>query len=250
MTHIILEVRATIGVVTLNRPANANAIDLEAARQLQAVVSDLVTREDIRAIVLLGRGRHFCAGGDVRTMARESPTWTEQVAAAVHEAILALHETDQVVVAGVHGAVAGAGLSLTLVSDLVVATPSTRFLAAWPEIGLTPDAGATWLLPRTVGSHRAAAMILGDREINGSEALDWGLVTELAEESQIEARSLEVAKHALRSQTRAAGVTRRLLSTSWDIDLRARLDQERDAVATARQENQAALARFLARATS
>jgi len=244
MNHVMCDISTGIAVLTLARPESANAIDLPLARELRSVVREAVSRDDVHAIVLLGQGRHFCAGGDVDAMAREPVEWAEEVAATVHDVVLDLHRTDRVIVAGTRGAVAGAGLSLALVADLVVAAPSTRFVAAWGEIGLTPDGGASWLLPRAVGSHRAAAMILGGRQLYGVEARDWGVVTEVAEDEAVDDRARALAAHVLRSGTRAPGPTSRLLRSSWDVSLETRLEEELQALAAARNESQPALERF------
>lgn len=171
MDHLVLDIADGIAALRLDRPRVANAIDLALARELQAAVRGIIDDADVRVVVILGSGRHFCAGGDVRAMASEPVGWAAEVATAVHAATLDLHRSDKVVVAGVRGAVAGGGLGLALVADLVVATPSACFVAAWNDIGLTPDAGVSWLLPRKVGGGRASAMILGDRRVKGSEAL-------------------------------------------------------------------------------
>jgi len=247
MNHVDLSVTAGIAVITLSRPDRANSIELATAHDLRKSVREATTRDDVKAIVLLGQGRHFCAGGDVEAMAREDSTWAGEVAGAVHDAILALHVSAKVVIAGVQGAVAGAGMSLVLASDLVIATPQTRFVAAWNKIGLTPDGGASWLLPRAIGSHRAAAMLIGNRELKGAEALAWGLVTELADETELRGRALEVGQEIAQGAWRAAGTTRALLRNSWDATLATQLDEERECIARSRRGNQSALDDFFAR---
>lgn len=247
MNHVTLEVDAGVATLTLRRPDRANAFDLATARELLDAVHTICADDDVHALLVRAEGQHFCGGGDVRAMVAEPPSWAGQVAGLVHDAILLLHMTKQVVVVGARGAVAGAGLSLSLVADLVVVAPSTRFLAAWGTIGLTPDGGATWLLPRVVGNRRAAAMVLGGREVGGSEAVDWGLATEVVEEADVDRRATEFAVAAIAVDGRVAGASRQLLQSSWDTDLPTRLDDELSAVNAARLGNQAALDRFLSR---
>ena len=234
-----------VGVVAMARPEHANAINLPLAEQLTGAVTTLLDRDDVHVLLLLGRGAHFCAGGDVRAMAAEPHEWATQVAQTMHECIRALHASTKVIVAGVQGAVAGAGLSLALASDLVVATPETRFVAAWNKVGLTPDAGASWMLPRAVGSHRAAAMLITGREVRGPQALQWGLVTGLVAEADLQSRSHAVAAEIATDAWRAAGATRSFLRSAWDVTLASRLDDECQAIGLMRKQNQIELDQFL-----
>ncbi|GAA4726010.1 enoyl-CoA hydratase/isomerase family protein [Nocardioides endophyticus] len=245
MNHIQSAVADAVGVITMARPRHANAINLHVAEQLTSAVTALLDRDDVHVLLLLGRGEHFCAGGDVKAMAAEPPEWATQVARTMHECIRALHASSKVIVAGAQGAVAGAGLSLALASDLVVATPETRFVAAWHKVGLTPDAGASWLLPRAVGSHRAAAMLVAGREVRGPEALKWGLVTELAAAADLQSRSHALAAEVASGAWRAAGATRSLLRSAWDVTLPSRLGEECQTIGLMRKQNQSELDQFL-----
>ncbi|MDQ1105409.1 enoyl-CoA hydratase-related protein [Nocardioides zeae] len=236
MNHIQVVVEDGIGVLELSRPAVGNAIDLASARELSSAARSLVADPEVRVVLVEAAGDHFCVGGDVRAMAEEPPSWCSEVATTVHEAVLALHEADRVVVAAVQGAAAGAGFSLVLLADLVVATPATRFIPAWSRIGLTPDGGASWLLPRAVGSQRTAAMLIGGKVLEGTEALDWGLVTELVDNDP-RPRARALAASVAQGGWRAAGATRRMARTAWDIGLPGRLVEEASAVGTARAGN-------------
>lgn len=246
MNHVSVVVDGTLATITLRRPERANALDLDTARELLEAVRAATAAEcNVEAILIVAAGPHFCAGGDVHAMATADSAWAGQVAGLVHEAIYLLHSTRRVVVVGARGAVAGAGLSLSLVADLVVAAPTTRFLAAWGKIGLTPDGGATWLLPRIVGVRRASSMILGGREVSGVDSVSWGLATEMAAEREVEHRARELALATVSVSGRSAGTARHLLQSSWDTDLRLRLDEELIAVVAARNTNQPAVDRFI-----
>src|SRR5690606_12384680 len=129
-------------------------------------------------------------------------------ATAVHSVMLALRQSRLVVIASVQGAVAGAGLGLVLNSDFVVASNSATFHSAYSRIGLTPDSGVTFLLPQIVGSHRAARMLLGGYRLDAEEALEWGLVSEVADLKALESRTREFAATIARTPTQALGPTK------------------------------------------
>lgn len=179
-------------------------------------------------------------------MADNPPAWCTEVATALHETVLALHDAERVVVAAVQGAAAGAGLSLALLADLVVATPATRFVPAWGRIGLTPDGGASWLLPRAVGSQRAAAMLIGGKVLDGPEALVWGLATEIVEDDP-RPRARALAASVVEGGWQAAGATRRMTRAAWDVGLADRLAEEAAAVGAARARNGPLLDAWLSR---
>jgi 2-(1,2-epoxy-1,2-dihydrophenyl)acetyl-CoA isomerase len=129
------------------------------------------------------------------------------------------------VVAGVHGAVAGAGLALVLNADLVVAGESTKFVMAYTAIGLTPDCGVSYLLPRAIGQQRALELAVSGRVLNAEEARDWGLVTEVVDDDQVARRTAEVARALASGPARAFGETKRLIRSSWDV---SRADNAKD----------------------
>jgi 2-(1,2-epoxy-1,2-dihydrophenyl)acetyl-CoA isomerase len=150
------EAAGPVGRITLSRPESANAMDLPAARAFGEAVSR-AAEPSVRSVLLTGDGRRFCAGGDVSSFlhAEDRAGYLLQLATELERHLRRLSELDKPVVAGVHGAVAGAGLGLLLSSDVVVAGRSTKFLMAYPDIGLIPDCGVSYPLPRAVGQQRA-----------------------------------------------------------------------------------------------
>jgi len=201
----------------LNRPEAANSLDLDLARALRAAVECAARDDEARTVLVTGAGKRFCAGGDVSSFAaaKDPAGYLHQLATEADEAVRALAELEKPVVATVHGAVAGAGLAIMLSCDLVVAAPSTRFVFAYPSIGLTPDCGVSWLLPRAVGQQRALAFALGGRPLLAEDALAWGMVTELAADPHARGRELSAALAA--GPAAALGANRRLLR-GWDLD--------------------------------
>lgn len=198
--------------IVLSRPARANAIDLSTAQALGAAV-DRAAASDVRAVVVLGEGRRFCAGGDVAAMAAapDRAAYLEMLALAVDDVFQRLGGLSKPVVAGVRGAVAGAGLALMLSCDVIVSAASTKFLSAYTDVGLTPDCGVSYLLPRAIGQQRALELALTGRVLSAAEGREWGLVTEVVDEASVDARAVQLGEGLAAGPTHALGETRRLL---------------------------------------
>lgn len=224
----IVEYAVADGVahIELNRPDLANAFDLETAGAFLSVVERAASEEDVLAVIVTGRGKRFCAGGDVAAFAAaaDQPAYIHQLATELDRAFQALAALEKPVVAAVHGAVAGAGLALMLSCDLVVAHPATKFVFAYPGIGFTPDCGLSYLLPRAIGQQRALHFALVGKPASAQQGLAWGLITE--ESNDPAARAFELAAAMATGPGKALGQTRRLL----------RAGSERDRTATGAEE--------------
>lgn len=248
-----ISVTLTDGVarLRLDRPASANALDLATARALRSAVAAIDGDDEARAVLLTGAGPHFCAGGDVVSMvgAQDRAAYVEELATVVDEALQALDRMAKPVVAAVHGAVAGAGLAVMLSCDLVVAETSTTFVAAYAGVGLTPDCGLSWLLPRVVGQQRALELLLSLRTLDAATARDWGLVTEIAERGGADERAASVASALAAGPSFALGQTRALVRGSWTTTRDAAGRREAEVIGRAVQTPEATdrLARFTRR---
>lgn len=218
-----LDVDDGVATLTLARPETSNAIDLETAHALRRAVEAAAEDDAAACLLVRAEGRRFCAGGDVVSMlaAPDRAAHLEQLASAADEALVALAEVDKPVVAAVQGAVAGAGLAVMLSCDLVVAGAGTRFLSAYAGVGLTPDCGLSWLLPRAVGQQRALELLLTPRTLTAREACEWGLVTEVVEDEDLAARAGELAAGLAAGPAFALGQARRLVRTHQETDRRA-----------------------------
>lgn len=192
---VLFEVRDTIAHVILNRPQVGNALDLEMAKQLMAVALRCEADHSIRAVLLKGAGKSFCAGGDVKAFVaqKELPVYLREITSYLHLAISRFVRLDAPVIAAVHGPAAGGGFSLAISCDLMIAAESATFLMAYSRIGMAPDGGSTYFLPRLVGLKRAMELALTNRVLSAREACEWGLVTEVVAQENLASRAEELA---------------------------------------------------------
>lgn len=206
-----------IASLALNRPDQSNSIDLDTARALSDAVDRARLDDDARVVMVTGEGTRFCAGGDVASMAEaEDPAgYLLDAASALDGALRKLSALEKPVLAGVQGAAAGAGLAVALSADLVVSAASSKFLAAYADVGLTPDCGLSWMLPRAVGQQRALDLVLTGRVLSADEALDWGLVTRVVPDEQLTEQVRATAAALAEAPPFALGQARRLLRQSW-----------------------------------
>jgi 2-(1,2-epoxy-1,2-dihydrophenyl)acetyl-CoA isomerase len=233
---VAVDVRGPVAHVTLNRPHRGNAIDLATARGLLAAAT--ACREHrVRAIVLRAEGRSFCVGGDLRefsTFAGDAlAAHLTEVTAALHGALRTFATLDAPLVAAVHGAVAGAGVGLAAAADLTVAATDATFTLAYTGIGYSPDAGATWSLPRLVGPKRALDLLLTNRRLGAAEAADIGLVTRVVEPDRLAEEVDRLANSLAAGATGAIGATRRLVAAGLAAEFGPHLDREAAALAAA-----------------
>ncbi|MGD9958285.1 enoyl-CoA hydratase/isomerase family protein [Nocardioides sp.] len=203
--------------IELNRPAVANSFDLGVARELAATIRRISLDDQIAAVLVTGRGPRFCAGGDLGSMmgAPDPQEFVEELALVLDDALQQLAALGLPVVAAVHGAVAGAGLALMLSCDLVVAAESTRFVSAYLGVGLTPDCGLSYLLPRAVGQQRALELALTRRSLTAAEAQQWGMVSEVVPDGAVHERGLELARQLTTESGMAVAAAKRLMRDTW-----------------------------------
>ncbi|HKX78651.1 MAG TPA: enoyl-CoA hydratase-related protein [Novosphingobium sp.] len=215
--------------ITLDRPDAGNAITLPLAHALLATALRCETDEAIRCILITGRGRLFCAGGDVRVLAdagaRRGEVLSEMIA-VLHAAIQRLAHARKPLVTAINGPAAGAGFSLALLGDIALAGRSAHFTAAYSGIGLTPDGGLSWLLPRLVGMRKAQDITLTNRRIKADEAEAIGLVTRVVEDDALAAEAEATARSLAEGPTGALAATRALLLDSFETAFETQLDRE------------------------
>ncbi|MGW2048932.1 enoyl-CoA hydratase/isomerase family protein [Streptomyces sp. NPDC001858] len=228
-----------------------NAIDLAMARSLLDAAREC-EKERVRAVLLTGRGRSFCVGGDLKEFAALPPErlagHLTDVTDALHGALRILAGLDAPLVVAVRGAVAGAGLGLVAAADVSLAATDAGFTAAYTAIGYTPDAGVSWSLPRLVGPRRAVDLLLTNRRVPAAEALQLGLVGRVVAPERLDEEAARVAGELARGATEAYGATRRLVGQAAADTLDEHLDAEarRLAAAAVSGEGREGVAAFLA----
>lgn len=227
-----LTISEGIAHLTLNRPDSANSFDLPTATAFAAAVDQVAESSDVGAVLLSGAGRRFCAGGDVASFhaADDPQAYIRELADVLDGAMQRFAALPVATVVAVQGAAAGAGLSVMLGADVIVASRSTKFVTAYAGIGLTPDIGLSWLLPRAVGQVRALELLLTGRVLDGPTALDWGLVTELVDDDPL-TRAREIAVGIAAGPAEALGEARRLVRSAWSMSRSEAGDEESRTIA-------------------
>lgn len=229
---LLLERDGAVAIICFNRPSALNAIDPPMARALLSVVRELAADPSVRAVIMRGAGKGFMAGGDLAVLSADPQRGAAELIGPLHEAVRVLGAMDAPVVAQVHGVVAGAGLSLMLQADFVLAAAGTRFNLAYANIGASCDVGASWALPRRVGlRHALEIALLGDTH-DAEAAERMGLVNRVVSADELEIETLALAHRLARGPTMALGSMRRLMRASFDHDLAGQLDAEAAAFQT------------------
>ncbi len=222
-----LHVESSVANVWLNRPESANAMNVDIANDLHAVCTELAARPDIRCILLRGRGKMFCAGGDVKAFVDDAEL-VATLLAAWHPALSALLSLDAPIVTAAQGSAAGAGLGLVVASDLVIASRSCKFVMAYTAIGLSPDGATSWFLPRLVGHRRAAELTLLNRVLTAEQAESWGMINNVVDDDKLDAEAEALAAKLAQGPSRAYASARRLLHESSTNTLAQHLHREAD----------------------
>ncbi|HEX7871317.1 MAG TPA: enoyl-CoA hydratase-related protein [Sphingobium sp.] len=231
---VILTIDGAVATITLNRPAVGNVVDMALARGLLNAAIACDQNAALRCVVLTGAGKLFCGGGDLSAFAEVGegiPAFLSELAGTLHLAISRLMRMAKPLLVLVNGPAAGAGLSLSLIGDVVLAPDTAHFTAAYASVGLSPDGGMSWLLPRLVGVRRAQEIILSNRRITAAAAAEMGMITravpadDLAEEGREQARILAAAPTAALASARA------LLLDSFDRPLEGHLEREARSIA-------------------
>lgn len=233
MTEAVLYSQAGgVATLTLNRPDVLNAINHDMTTSLLAAVRQAADEPSVRAVILTGAGRGFCAGADLaatQSATRGAETRLgDGLIERYHPIILGLREMPKPVISAVNGTAAGAGMSLALAADIVLAGESASFLQAFSKIGLVPDAGSTWLLDRYAGSMRARALAMLAEKIPAAKAQEYGLVWQVVADAELAATARQMAEHLAKMPTRAYALIKQAMDAASGNDLAAQLQVEAD----------------------
>jgi 2-(1,2-epoxy-1,2-dihydrophenyl)acetyl-CoA isomerase len=238
--QVLYESNGAVVTITLNRPDTLNALTAKMLEGLIGATARCEQDREARCMVLRGAGGHFMAGGDIKEFhkalndARESYIQTrERQVITANQLIYNLRRMPKPVIASVSGAAAGFGLSLVLAADLAIASENAVFTLAYRHIGLSPDGGATYFLPRMIGERRAMELaLLGDR-LSATQALELGLINKVSKPADLEADTARMARDLARGPTIALGLTKRLIRTSFDNNWDEHLHREAESFAIA-----------------
>ena len=231
---LLFEVQNHVAHITLNRPDAANSIDEEMGKDLMRAALRCDEDPEIRSVLLSAAGKIFSGGGDLKAFLAKGdqlPYYVKEVTTYLHSAMSRLTRMDAPVVAAVHGAVAGAGMSIAIACDIVVAAETTRFMVAYTRAGLVPDGSSTYFLPRLVGLKRALELTLTNRMFSAQEALQWGLITRVVPDNELLAQAKALALQLASGPTRAYGISKRLLHSGWVETLETQMESESRAIA-------------------
>lgn len=226
---VTLELENGIATLRLNRANEGNALNLELAKQLSMIVSKLDVDEATRCVLLTGNGRFFCVGGDVgafKNAGDDVPALLKEITSHLHIAVSRLARMKKPLVVAVNGPAAGAGIGLACIGDIVLAAQSAHFTMAYTTIGLTPDGGATSLLPRLIGLRRTQELTFTNRRVLAPEAVAIGLVTQVVEAESLHSDARGIAETLAAGPTRAFGAIRSLLRSGFDTPLETQLELE------------------------
>jgi 2-(1,2-epoxy-1,2-dihydrophenyl)acetyl-CoA isomerase len=235
MENLTLDIQNHVAVLTLNRPQTLNALTVDLLNDFNTALDDILKpKSAARCLLLTGGGRGFSSGADLAGGMASSGT-TDPARLDVGRVLEShlnplferLMDLPIPFVTAVNGAAAGAGCSLAIAGDIVVAARSAYFLQAFVNIGLVPDMGSTWLLPRLVGKARAQAMMMLGERISADKAVDWGMIYEAVEDDQLMGRAHDIASQLAHGPTVAHGLMRRSLKFALDHSLSDQLRRER-----------------------
>ena len=228
MTNIIFSKDNGVGIIRLNRPAVFNSFNRAMALEVQAALDDCAHDQSIRAIYLSGEGKAFCAGQDLQEVSEptSAPSFKTILGEHYNPIIERLRGIEKPIVCGVNGVAAGAGANIALACDITVAAESASFIQAFSKIGLVPDSGGTYFLPRLIGLQKAAALMMLGEKVSAKDAEAMGMIYKTLPDDGFNAAALAIAQHLANMPTKGLGFTKRLLNMSFENILSEQLEAE------------------------
>lgn len=227
MSVILLEKENAVARLILNRPEKFNSFNREMALSLQAHLDRCAADNEIRCVVITGTGKAFCAGQDLgEATDPQGPGLETIVREHYNPLILKIRNLEKPVIAAVNGVAAGAGASISLACDIVVAKESAAFIQAFSKIGLIPDSGSTYFLPRMIGTQRSLALMMTGDKVSAPEAVQMGMIYRYFTDADFEQGYMELAARLASMPTKGLALTKRLLQETFDNTLEKQLDRE------------------------
>ena len=236
MTYETIKFETADGIarITLDRPDDANALNAQMGRELYEAALRCDSDRSLRAVVVTGSGKMFCAGGDLKefhSLGEAASAAVTRLASELHAALIRFAHLNAPVIMAVNGTAAGAGFSLALAGDFVIASEAARFVSAYTAAGLTPDGSSTYFLAKHVGLLRAKELLFTNRTLSAEEARDWGIVNKVVAEDALMDETEAIAARFAQGPTLAYGALKQLLLNAYSESLESQLDQETRAIA-------------------
>lgn len=223
---LLYEVADGVATVTLNRPSSLNAVNQQMGAELQDALHSAERDASVRAVVLTGAGRAFCAGQDLNERAGGNTSLGESLRTRYNPLILRIRRMEKPVLGAINGVAAGAGASLALACDLLIASESAQLIEVFMRIGLVPDSGSTYFLPRLVGYQKAFELTALTEPLSAAEALRLGIVSRVVPAEELPAAVRELAVRLAQAPTRGLGLLKRALNHSLEATLEQTLEYE------------------------
>ncbi len=227
---ILYEIENSILTITLNRPEKLNAMTPTLLRELREAIEKANADSQVRVVIITGAGRSFCAGADLgaasELIARGGFSYEENLNATYNPLILTMQHLAKPIIAAVNGVAAGAGMSLALACDIRIVAESASFTQAFVKIGLVPDSGSTWLLPRLVGMTKALELMLTGQKISSREALDMGMVNQVVADADFITTVNQMAQQFANAPTKTIGLIKQAVQFASTSTLEAALQKE------------------------
>ncbi|MCI5058583.1 MAG: enoyl-CoA hydratase-related protein [Flavobacteriales bacterium] len=233
MENILIEIKNKVGKITLNRPESFNSFTLEMAREVQTALDEFAVNDEVRAIILTGNGKAFCAGQDLKEATNSGHSIEYMVENTYNPIIRKIRNIEKPVVAAVNGVAAGAGANIAIACDITFASKTVSFIQSFSNISLIPDSAGTFFLPRLIGMQRASAtMFLADK-ISADQAKEIGMIYEVVEPEKLTETVEQFAEALADRPTKGIGLTKRALNQSFTNSLEEQLDLEKEIQALA-----------------
>lgn len=218
-----------VAVITLNRPEKLNSFNQTMAYELQAALDHCMDDQDVRCVVITGAGRAFCAGQDLEeAIAADAADIEEHVETKYNPIVRKIRAIKKPVIAAVNGVAAGAGANLAYCCDIIVAAESAKFIQSFINIGLIPDTGGTYFLPRMVGMHKATALMMLGEKMTAQEGKDLGIVHQIFPDAELMDGAMDLGKRMAAMPTKGLGLIKKAINMSLVHDLDQQLEVERD----------------------
>ena len=226
---IEFETKNRVGIITLNRPDAANGLNAKMASELAHIATQCKANPDIRAVILTANVRFFCAGGDIKEKASHGDNIGVEIkslADDLHVAISTFSRMNAPLIVAVNGMAAGAGFSLAVSGDLVIASRGSGFMMAYTNAGLSPDGSSSYFLPRIIGLRRTQELMLTNRKLSAEEAVDWGLINRVVEADKLMDEAIKIASKLALGALKSHAAIKKLLLQTYDNSLEDQMELE------------------------